>query len=144
MKNGILVARHLRVTRHVLVARRVLAWGTVTGLIAVGALAVGASAGAAQTTTAVTGEMFMAGKTPVDPPQNEPKETHSYMTITGPAALRMYRSMKAREAKNLCEEGKMIKRAGRLACSIERDGKNATCDFSINLTNGSLADGRPC
>ena len=50
----------------------------------------------AQETSALRGEMYVAGKTPIDPPKDEQKNSHAYMTITGPAALRMYRSMRAK------------------------------------------------
>ena len=90
------------------------------------------------------GSLFIAGKTPFDPPAGEPKNTHAYVTVSGPAALQMYRNMRAKAEKDLCQEGNMIKRAGPLACSLARNGKNATCDFSVDLLQGALADGRPC
>jgi hypothetical protein len=66
------------------------------------------------------------------------------MLLTGPAALAMYRNMRAKEEKNLCEEGKKMKRAGPLMCSITANGREASCDFSVDLVNGKLADGRAC
>lgn len=99
---------------------------------------------AAQQVTALRGEMFLAGKTPVDPPPDEPKNSHAYVTLTGPAALRMYRAMRTKEEANVCEEGKRIKRAGPLTCSISANGRDASCDFSVDLIKGALADGRPC
>jgi hypothetical protein len=98
----------------------------------------------AQQSTPLRGEMFLAGRTPVDPPPGEPKNSHAYATVTGPAALRMYRAMPATEEENSCEEGKKLKRAGALRCSISANGRTATCDFSIDLIKGALADGRPC
>lgn len=90
------------------------------------------------------GEVFISGKTAVDPPPEEPKNSHAYMTISGPVALRMYRAMPAKDEPNLCEQGKRMKRAGSLTCSITRDGKSATCDFSVDLIKGVLDGGRPC
>ncbi len=98
----------------------------------------------AQQATALRGEMFLAGKTAIDPPPNEPKNSHAYVTITGPAALRMYRAMRAKDEDNVCEPGKRIKRAGPLACSIGANGRDASCDFSVDLIKGQLNDGRPC
>ena len=94
-------------------------------------------------TSAVRGELFLAGKTPVDPPPDEARNSHAYLTITGPAAMRMYRAMKAPEEKNECLPGK-LKNAGSLSCALSADGRSATCDFSIDLTRGTLEDGRPC
>jgi hypothetical protein len=102
------------------------------------------SGASAQEAVPVKGEVFLAGKTPIDPPPGEPKNSHAYVTLTGPGALRMYRAMTAKEEKNLCEEGKTLKRAGPLACSLSRNGRSASCDFSIDLLKGALDEGQPC
>ena len=98
---------------------------------------------AEQQATALRGDMLLGGKELVDPLPGAPKDSHAYLTITGPAAMRMYRAMKAREEKNECQEGK-IKNAGSLSCTLSTNGREATCDFSINLRTGALEDGRPC
>ena len=98
----------------------------------------------AQEVSQLRGEAFLAGKTAVDPPPEEPKNSHAYLTVSGPAALRMYRAMPAKEEPNLCEQGKRLKRAGALVCSVTRNRRTATCDFSIDLINGALDSGRPC
>ena len=98
----------------------------------------------AQEVSQLRGEVFFAGRTPVDPPPDEPKNSHAYMTVSGAAALRMYRAMRSSEEANLCEAGQRMKRAGALVCSVTRDGRNATCDFSIDLIKGALDSGRPC
>ena len=100
--------------------------------------------GFAQDVSQLRGEAFIAGKTPVDPPPDEPKNSHAYMTVSGTSALRMYRAMRAKEEANLCEAGKRMKRAGALMCSVSRDGRSATCDFSVDLINGVLDGGRAC
>ena len=110
-----------------------LAWLLATGPICL-----------AQEISQLRGEVFIAGKTPVDPPPEEPKNSHAYMTVSGPAALRMYRTMRAKEEANLCGEGKRMKRAGALTCSVTRDGRNAACDFSVDLIKGVLDSGRAC
>jgi hypothetical protein len=90
------------------------------------------------------GEFFTSGRTAIDPPPGEVKNSHAYLTVSGPAALRMYRAMTAKEEPNLCETGKRLKRAGNLYCSLSKNGRSATCDFSVNLLNGTLDAGRPC
>ena len=114
--------------------------------VGVGLLAVSAAiaTSSAQEVSPLRGEAFISGKTPVDPPPEEPKNSHAYLTLAGPAALRMYRAMPAKEEPNLCEQGKRMKRAGALTCSITRDGRSATCDFSVDLIKGALDGGRPC
>ena len=107
-------------------------------------LALSTAAVLAIDTSPLEGELFIAGKTPVDPPRNEPKNTHGYVTITGPAAMRMYQAMRGKAADDLCQSGYKVKRAGKLSCSLGEGGKKAACDFSIDLIRGTLADGRPC
>jgi hypothetical protein len=109
-----------------------------------GLLVAGASPAQEISISQLRGQAFIAGKTPIDPPPDQPKNSHAYMTVTGRAALRMYRAMTAKEEPNLCETGKRMKRAGPLYCSLSRNGRSASCDFSVNLQNGTLDDGRPC
>lgn len=90
------------------------------------------------------GEMFIAGATTVDPPLNEPKNTHAYVTITGPSAHRMYQAMRAKVEDDLCREGQKLKRAGNLSCSVGKNVKDASCDFSVDLVKGAIAHGQPC
>jgi hypothetical protein len=103
-----------------------------------------AAPASAQNAIPLTGDVFIAGKTPVDPPPNEPKNSHAYMTVKGSAALRLYRAMRGKEEKDACEEGNRIKRAGSLSCSLAKNGRDATCDFSLDLIKGALDSGRTC
>lgn len=118
-----------------------------SGAVVVGMLALAGDASRAQevTTTKLEGDMFIAGKTPLDPPTNEPKNTHAYVSIEGPAALRIYQTMKGREAKDLCRgEGWKRKAARNFVCSLSGDGKQAACDFSVDLRRGTIDGGKPC
>ena len=116
--------------------------GAVVGVV----LAVLTGGGAAgQDAIGLRGEMFLGGAQLVDPPAGEAKDTHAYLAITGPAALRLYHSMPTREEDDVCRgDGHKLKRAGQLACSINADGREAVCDFAVDLRSGKLAGGRPC
>lgn len=93
----------------------------------------------------LSGEMFVGGATLVDPPPGEARNTHAYLTVTGPAALRLYRTLTGPEEDDLCRgEGHKMKRAGTLSCSIVAGGQQAVCDFAVELRSGTLAAGRPC
>ncbi|MGE4074376.1 MAG: hypothetical protein AB7F22_02435 [Reyranella sp.] len=93
----------------------------------------------------LSGEMLIGGATLVDPPSGEARDTHAYLTVTGPAALRLYRSLPAREEDDLCRgDGHKVRRAGALSCSIDARGQAAVCDFGVDLRSGTLAGGRPC
>ena len=98
----------------------------------------------AQDAAPLRGEVFIAGKTPVDPPPGESKNSHAYVSISGPAAVRIYRAMRGKEEKDFCQEGRKIKQVGKLSCSLAGNGKDATCDFSLDLIKGALDEGRPC
>ncbi len=100
---------------------------------------------ASQTQTPLRGDMFIAGKTLSDPPPGEAKNTHVYMTITGAAAMRMYRGMRGRAKEDACRgDGWQQKSAGQVACVLSPDRKKAECDFSLSLVNGRAAYGRIC
>lgn len=118
--------------------------GVCCGVLVGVLIAAGVAAAEKLVTSKLRGEIFVAGKTPIDRPQSEPKNTHAYMTVTGASAMRMYQNMRAMEEENLCEVGKKLKQAGPLMCSITADRRGATCDFSIDLVDGKLSEGKPC
>jgi hypothetical protein len=95
-------------------------------------------------TSQLRGELFIAGEQVVDPMPKSPKNSHAYFTVKGPAALRMYRNMQVREINDLCLPGRKLKHVGSLSCSLAANGREAFCDFSVNLWKGELAGGQPC
>lgn len=99
----------------------------------------------AQQPLALRGEALIGGRSLVDPPPDEPRDSHAYLTVKGPAALAMYRRMTAREEANAClGRPWRLKRAGALVCTARTDGREASCDFAIDLRAGALDGGRPC
>lgn len=127
--------------RHRLFRSFAAACRLVAGTVVI--LAGGAALG--QDTVRMSGEMFIGGATLVDPPPGEAKNTHAYLTVTGPAALRLYRTMPAQEEDDLCRgDGRKLRRAGSLSCSIGAGGQEAVCDFGVDLRSGTLAGGPPC
>lgn len=124
--------------------RLLLSCATACSLVAGISLATGEAA-LGQDAVSLGGEMVIGGAHLVDPPPGEAKNTHAYLTVTGPAALRLFRNMPAREEDDLCRgEGRKLKRAGDLSCSIAAGGKDAICDYALDLRTGKLAGGRPC
>jgi hypothetical protein len=116
----------------------------IIGTLALAAVLWNSALAQAQEFSDLRGTAFIASKTVIDPPPNEPKNTHAYLQLSGPAALQMYRNMRAKEERNDCETGKKLKRAGLLMCSLAADGRDASCDFSINLLTGRLENGQAC
>lgn len=112
--------------------------------VALALTATGAQAAFALEVSKLQGEMFIAGATTVDPPPSEPKNTHAYVTISGPSALRLYQAMRAKPEDDLCQDGHKLKRAGKLTCSVGKNGKEASCDFALDLVTGTAAAGRAC
>jgi hypothetical protein len=114
-------------------------------LLAAWLLGLAAIPAAGQDLLPLRGELFIAGEHAVDPPPNEPKVSHAYFTVSGPAALAMYHSMRAREENDLCHgPGWKLKRAGGLSCSIYARDAEAICTFAVGLRTGHVAAGRPC
>lgn len=112
--------------------------------LALALTATSTNAGMALDVTKLQGEMFIAGATTVDPPPTEPKNTHAYMTIAGPAALRIYQNLRVKPEDDLCQDGHKLKRAGKISCSVGKNGKDASCDFALDLVSGQAAAGRAC
>jgi hypothetical protein len=74
-----------------------------------------------------------------------PNSPSVYVTLKGPGALQLYKEMSAKPRNDACRgDGRRLKWAGNLACSIARDGASAECDFGINVNNGRASPGRPC
>ena len=120
---------------------------SVAGYFVVGAVLAVLQTGVAgaQDAIGLRGEMLIGGAHLIDPPPGEAKDTHAYLAITGPAALRIYRSMPAREEEDVCRgDGRKLKRTGQLSCSITAGGREAVCDFAVDLRSGTLVGGRPC
>lgn len=113
-------------------------------LVALMALAASPATAQPQQPAPLTGSMFLGGATLVDPPPEEARDTHAYITITGAAARRMFAAMPGRAVADACEPGRQLKRSGAVWCSAGRAANDAACSFSLELTRGRLASGTPC
>jgi hypothetical protein len=102
------------------------------------------AAGDMQNPDRLRGEMFIAGKTLVDPPTDEKRDTHAYMTVSGEAARRLFNTIKAPVKADLCQPGRRFKSVGHLRCSVGAKSADAQCDFSIDLASGTLGAGLVC
>jgi hypothetical protein len=92
----------------------------------------------------LTGELFVAGATLVDPPPDEPTGTHAYLHLTGAAARRVFDALKAKEKADACVPGRRLKAAGPVVCSARGKADDAYCDFALDLTRGTTASGSAC
>lgn len=73
-----------------------------------------------------------------------PKSSNAYVTLSGRGALDLYNAMSAKARDDSCREGRKIKWAGHLYCSLARDGKTADCNFGLNHKTGKASPGQPC
>jgi hypothetical protein len=102
------------------------------------------AAGDMQHPIRLTGELFVAGATLVDPPPDEPTGTHAYLHLTGAAARRVFDALKAKEKTDACVPGRRLKAAGPVVCSVRGKVDDAYCDFALDLTRGVIASGSAC
>jgi hypothetical protein len=116
-----------------------------TALLAGAVLAQAVLPALAQEARAIEGVVFIAGRTVVDPPEGEPRDTHAYVTLKGAGALEIYRAMRAAEEDDLCRgEGWKMKIVGPIVCSHDAASGATECDFSLDVSAGNLAEGRAC
>lgn len=99
---------------------------------------------AAELPTGIRGELLVGGATLVDPPPEQRTDTHAYFTIQGASARRVYHLLRAKPEKDLCIPGQVRKALGNVSCSARLKAGNYQCDFALDLTRGTLAQGPPC
>jgi hypothetical protein len=102
------------------------------------------AAGDMQHPIRLTGELFVAGATLVDPSPDEPTGTHAYLHLTGAAARKVFDTLKAKEKADACVPGRRLKAAGPVVCSVRGKTDDAYCDFALDLTRGVIASGSAC
>lgn len=91
------------------------------------------------------GTYFLAGKTLVDPPPGEARDSHLYMEITGSAARALYARLKARPMEDPCGNGgETLKAQGGIQCSRDARGKDYRCWLGIDLAGQRVVNGRVC
>lgn len=92
----------------------------------------------------LSGEMFIAGATLVDPDPSEPAGTHAYLHVMGAPARAIFERLKAKEIADACTPGRRVKTAGAIFCSARGKADDAYCEFALDLTRGTAATGTAC
>lgn len=92
----------------------------------------------------LTGDYFFAGRTVVDPPEGEARETHLYLTLRGATARDLYARLKAPPRPFPCVEGATAKMVGGTQCWVVGKGGRAECVLGINLQTQRVDAGLPC
>jgi hypothetical protein len=93
----------------------------------------------------LSGTYAFGGRTLVDPPPGEPRNTHLYVVLEGSAARELYRRMNARAVRDEClDDGSLAKTVGRMQCTQLAHAKGYTCAFSLNLAEQKIEGGVVC
>ena len=82
----------------------------------------------------LTGSFWIGGKTIIDPPNNEPIDTHLRVYLTGASAKRLFQAMKVKPVRDVClDDGSLSKFIGGTQCTLHQGGKQFSCSFAINI-----------
>ena len=93
----------------------------------------------------LTGSYIIGGKTLVDPPANEPKDTHLQIFLTGDSAKDLYQSMRVKPVADQCLlDGSVTKFLGGTACTMHVGGKAYECSFSVNIRSQRIESAYVC
>jgi hypothetical protein len=84
----------------------------------------------AQEPAPLNGEYYFAGKTLIDPPDDEARDLYSAMKVPAKA--------------DRCEPEKLIKVIGGMQCTSGAHGKTFECDFAIDIANQRIAGATVC
>jgi hypothetical protein len=91
------------------------------------------------------GTYFLAGKTLVDPPPGESRDSHLYMELTGNGARDLYARMKTRPMEDPCgNRGDTLKTLGAIQCGRDARGKDYRCWLGIDMAGQRVVNGRVC
>lgn len=100
---------------------------------------------AAELAGPLRGEYRFHGKTLIDPPPGEARNTHLGLVIEGAAARDMYRRMKVRGQRDLClDDGSQSKTQGPVRCTELAHKQGWRCEFAIQLDTLALVPDGAC
>ncbi|HSB95596.1 MAG TPA: hypothetical protein VLC91_04075 [Spongiibacteraceae bacterium] len=98
----------------------------------------------AQEYAPLKGEYYFAGKTLIDPPDDEAHDTHMRIALTGNAARDLYSAMKVPAKADRCEPDKLVKIIGGMQCTSAAHDRTFECNFSIDIANQRIAGATAC
>jgi hypothetical protein len=114
-------------------------------LVSLVAAALPLAAIAAEQPKPLSGSFYFRGKTPVDPPPSEARDTHMLINLEGMAARELYDKMKVRAIRDQClDDGSLTKAVGDMQCTKLAGNKGYSCHFSINVPEQRIEVGLAC
>ena len=109
---------------------------TVTATAACLLLVAIAIPAASQEPKTLTGTYAIAGKEAVDPPPDQPRDTHLQLYLSGNSARDLYKAMKVKAVPDECiGSGAQSKFEGGIACTMHAGGKEFECSLAIDIKN---------
>lgn len=91
----------------------------------------------------VKGTYAVTAKNYLDPPEDEPKDSHIRFQLSGETAKDIYLAMKAAEKPNECT-GATAKQIGEMQCLFYKNEKKYACHFSLNVLQQKIEYGVAC
>ena len=87
----------------------------------------------------LTGTYAIAGKEAIDPPPDQPKDTHLQLFLSGSAAKDLYNALKVKATVDECTgPNARSKFQGGIACTMLDGGKEYECSLAIDIKNQKL------
>jgi hypothetical protein len=93
----------------------------------------------------IEGEYKIAGRSILDPPENEPQNTHFKMYLRGTAARDLYRAMQVKPIRDQClDDGSMTKIIGGTQCTYRMYSKSHECSLAIDIKRQRIENAIVC
>jgi hypothetical protein len=93
----------------------------------------------------LNGSYELGGKTPIDPPDGEPQDTHLRLFLEGGAARDLYAALDVKAIEDEClADGSMTKSLGGIACTMHADGHTFECSFAVNIKSRTVEGASAC
>jgi hypothetical protein len=96
-------------------------------------------------TGSLNGSYELGGKTLIDPPDGEAKDTHLRLFLEGGAAKDLYAALKVQAIEDEClGDGSMTKTLGGIACTVHADGHTFECSLAVNMKSQAVEPASAC
>jgi hypothetical protein len=89
------------------------------------------------------GTYAVTPKNYLDPSDEEPKDSHLRMQLSGDTAKALYDAMKVTASPDVCT-GAVAKRVGEMQCLYYRGEKKYACSFSVDIMRQKIEYGIAC
>jgi hypothetical protein len=92
---------------------------------------------------AIRGTYAVTPKNYLDPAQDEPKDSHLRVRLSGETARELYSAMKVAEKPDECT-GAIAKQVGAMQCLFYKGEKRYACHFAVDIMQQRIEYGVAC